>query len=97
MSGAPSNEDYLRTMMPGLSDVQIELRAKLRVARDFANGRIGSGELPYHAWQLCALVGDGVNAMVFKPMPDEQLTQAVEYCRLLVRAAIEAEELFREG
>lgn len=92
----PHNDEYLKTILPGLSDEQYSLRSKLRVARDYANSKIAAGDLDYHSWQLFYLVNDMVGAMVFKPMDDERLKRVVDHCRALVKCANEAGELFNE-
>lgn len=93
---APHNEEYLKTMLPGLSEEQYSLRGKLRVARDYANSKIATGDLDYHSWQLFYLINDMVGAMVFKPMSDDQLRRVVDYCRALVKCANEAGEIFND-
>lgn len=91
---AKYDNDYLASIMPGLSVRQYEARRLILMARDFAATARAQDDLPYHSWELMRLAGDAAQELAYRKMDDERLEQAKDYCRRLIQTAILAQDIF---
>ena len=84
------NEGILKTIMPDISDKQIEGRKKLMIAREMASLKVKE-KIPDDARALYLMIADTVTECAYVKMSDEVLSGCISYCQSLLQSARGAE------
>ena len=84
--------DDIRTFMPGISEAEYELRAKLRAMRNCASALVAKTESDT-ARLLAWTCSEYVTAYIYAPVHTDTLDEVALFCTRLMVAAMHAEAI----